>query len=41
MTDDALAVIDQAVLEDVWAGRLTVNRAQLRFDHPLCIGCEQ
>jgi 3'-phosphoadenosine 5'-phosphosulfate sulfotransferase (PAPS reductase)/FAD synthetase len=27
-------------LEDVWAGRLTVNRQQLRFDHPLCVGCE-
>ncbi len=27
-------------LEDVWAGRLTVNRQQMRFDHPLCIGCE-
>lgn len=31
---------DHGHLEDVWAGRLTVNRAQLRFDHPLCIGCE-
>lgn len=27
-------------LEDVWAGRLTVNRQQLRIDHPLCVGCE-
>lgn len=27
-------------LEDVWAGRLTVNRRQLRIDHPLCSSCE-
>lgn len=27
-------------LEDVWAGRLTVNRQQLRIDHPLCSSCE-
>ncbi len=30
---------DHGHLEDVWAGRLTVNRAQMRFDHPLCVGC--
>lgn len=27
-------------LEDVWAGRLTVNRSQLRLDLPLCSSCE-
>jgi 3'-phosphoadenosine 5'-phosphosulfate sulfotransferase (PAPS reductase)/FAD synthetase len=27
-------------LEDVWAGRLNVNRQQLRFDHQLCSSCE-
>ncbi len=28
-------------IEDVWARRLrNVSRQQLRFDHPLCIGCE-
>jgi 3'-phosphoadenosine 5'-phosphosulfate sulfotransferase (PAPS reductase)/FAD synthetase len=32
---------DHGHLEDVWAGRLTVNRQQLRFDHPLCVGCSQ
>jgi 3'-phosphoadenosine 5'-phosphosulfate sulfotransferase (PAPS reductase)/FAD synthetase len=31
---------DNGHLEDIWAGRLTVNRAQLRFDHPLCVGCQ-
>jgi 3'-phosphoadenosine 5'-phosphosulfate sulfotransferase (PAPS reductase)/FAD synthetase len=27
-------------LEDRWASRLTVNRQQMRFDHPLCSSCE-
>jgi 3'-phosphoadenosine 5'-phosphosulfate sulfotransferase (PAPS reductase)/FAD synthetase len=31
---------DNGHLEDVWAGRLTVNRQQMRMDLPLCVGCE-
>jgi 3'-phosphoadenosine 5'-phosphosulfate sulfotransferase (PAPS reductase)/FAD synthetase len=27
-------------LEDRWATRRTVHREQMRFDHPLCVGCE-
>lgn len=30
---------DHGHLEDVWAGRLTVNRQQLRFDLPMCSDC--
>jgi hypothetical protein len=31
---------DNGHLENLWAGRLTVNRQQMRFDHPLCSSCE-
>jgi hypothetical protein len=32
---------EQGHIEDVWARRLRrVSRQQMRFDHPLCVGCE-
>ncbi len=30
---------DNGHIEDVWARRLRLNRAQLRMDMPLCVGC--